>query len=134
MPVLDIKPTHSNSGLNVAVHNPHNKPIEDLPVIYGFNNGGPVGFMDAVLLAQDGNCLGGHLCSNEYFMPGDLGITEGSRPDRHEGFEAHYPDGYRMEFISGRDIKDHDGLNAAFAANQALGAKAAAEKEQAPDE
>ncbi len=104
-----------------AVFNPHGKPVEELPVIYGFNNGGQPGFMDAVLLAEDGMCLGGHLCSDEHFMLGDLGILKDSRSDRHEKtFQVHYPDGYRMDFVSGADVKGHAGLNAAFAKNQAM--------------
>lgn len=113
MPVLNIEPTHRHSDLNVAVHNPHGKPVEDLPVIYGFNNGGSVGWMSAILIAQDGTILGGHTCSNEYFMPGDLGVLEDSRADRHEDFKKHYPDGYRMEFIGHEDFKGHPGINAA---------------------
>jgi hypothetical protein len=96
-----------------AVFNPLNKPSEELPVIWGFNNGGPYGFMSGCLLADDGEALGGHCCSNEGFMYGDLGILEGSRPDRHETFRRHYPDGYRMDFVAGDDVQTHPGLEAA---------------------
>jgi len=108
-----------------AVYNPDGVPVADLPVIYGFNNGGSPGWFSGVLLAADGTGLGGHVCSNEYYMLGDLGILDGSRPDRHEGFRAHYPRGYRMDFVSYSDARKHPGLKAAFAANTAL-AKAAA--------
>lgn len=90
-----------------AIHNPSNQPIIDLPVIYGFNNGGVGGFWSAVLLAEDGTFLGDHLCSDEAYMPADLGVTEGYRPDRHEKFQEHYPEGYRMEFVSYEDIESH---------------------------
>jgi len=90
-----------------------------MPTIYGFNNGGPYGFMEGLLLAEDGTFLGQHICSNESFMPGDLGIREGSRPDRHEIFRAHYPNGYRMEFVSYEAVPNHPGLQSAFAAAQA---------------
>lgn len=86
------------AGKGYASFNPHSKPLESLPVIYGFNNGGEPGWYHAQLLAEDGTALGGHLCSAEGYMPHDLGILEGSRPDRHEHFRAHYPDGYRMDF------------------------------------
>ncbi len=112
-------------GRKVAVHNPHNKPIEELPVIYGFNNGGSHGWYSAVLLAEDGTALGGHVCSHECYMPGDLGILDGARPDRHEHFREHYPDGYRMEFIPAAQVKAHLGLDAAYQRNQAIAAKAA---------
>ena len=103
-------------GKAVAVYNPHGKPIQELPVIYGFNNGGSAGWLDAVLIAQDGKMLGGHVCSAESYMPHDLGILEGTRPDRHEGFCEHYPDGYRMEFVGHGDVPEHVGLQAAIVA------------------
>jgi len=95
-------------------YNPHGKPISELPVIYGFNNGGSPGWFDACLLAEDGTGLGAHVCSNEGFMVGDLGIAKGSRPDRHETFRKHYPDGYRMEFVSHADVPSHLELMAAI--------------------
>lgn len=103
-----------------AVYNPENKPLSDLPVIYGFNNGGSPGFYHAVLIAEDGNCLGGHLCSHDDYMPHDLGILEGSRPDRHEDFKKHYPNGYRMDFVYKNEISDHVALNEAFKLNSLL--------------
>ena len=56
-----------------AVFNPRERPPEDLPVIYGFNNGGREGWWEAVLMAEDGTCLGSHLCSHEGYMRRDLG-------------------------------------------------------------
>jgi hypothetical protein len=108
------------AGRKVAVFNPHNKPLEDLPVIYGFNNGGSSGWYSACLIAQDGTGLGGHVCSAEGYMWHDLGILEGTRPDRHEDFSRHYPDGYRMEFVSYDVVRDrsHEGLEEAYRLNQ----------------
>lgn len=108
------------AGRGYAVFNPHDMPLHELPVIYGFNNGGSPGWYNGVLLSEDGHCLGGHACSNEGYMPNDLGILEGSRPDRHETFRQHYPDGYRMDFISASDVRGHAGLDAAYKLNQAL--------------
>jgi hypothetical protein len=101
-------------GKGYAVFNPQSRPIEELPVIYGFNNGGSPGWMSAQLISEDGEELGGHVCSHEGYMPHDLGIVEDSRPDRHEGFRKHYPDGYRMDFVSYGDVDSHPGLQAAF--------------------
>lgn len=106
-------------GRPVTVFNPHNKPVDDLPVIYGFNNGGEPGWYSAVLIAEDGWGAGGHVCSHESYMPHDLGIIEGSRSDRHETFRAHFPNGYRMAFVPMREVPTHKGLAAAYAANQA---------------
>jgi len=101
-------------GRGYAFFNPHNRPLEELPIIYGFNNGGPPEFYRACLLAEDGAGLGDHICSHEAYMTADLGVLEGSRPDRHETFREHYPDGYRMDFIPAPDVKTHPGLEAAY--------------------
>lgn len=98
------------------VYNPNNKPIEELPVIYGFNNGGSFGFMHAQLIAEDGTGMGSHLCSSEGYMLGDLGILKGKRTDRHEGFKKHYPDGYRMDFVDAH----HPAVEKAYELNQKL--------------
>lgn len=101
------------AGKGYAVFNPHGRDVEALPVIYGFNNGGSPGWMSGVLLAQDGTCLGGHVCTSEGYMPSDLGVLEGTRPDRHEAFRNHYPDGFRMDFVGYPEVMTHPGLDAA---------------------
>lgn len=106
-------------GRGYAVFNPHDKPLSELPVIYGFNNGGSPGWYSGVLLAQDGGALGGHICSHEGYMKHDLGVLEGTRPDRHEMFREHYPDGYRMDFVPKELVQAHPGLEAAYQRNQA---------------
>lgn len=116
-------------GRGYAVFNPHNKPIAELPVIYGFNNGGGRIFLSAVLIAEDGTWLGGHACSAECYMPHDLGILEGTRPDRHEDFQKHYPDGYRMTFVPYNEVKGCEGLMQAL--DRAAAKKAEAETEAA---
>jgi hypothetical protein len=104
--------------MEYEIYNPKNKPVEELPVIYGFNNGGSPGWYSGCLLAEDGTGLGGHVCSSEGFMYGDLGVAKGSRPDRHETFREHYPDGYRMDFVRSEDVRSHQGLAAAYQKNQ----------------
>ena len=102
-------------GKGYAVFNPLNRPKADLPIIYGFNNGGSPGWMHAQLIAEDSTPLGSHLCSAECYMRHDLGILEGTRPDRHEkDFQPHYPEGYRMEFVSGDEFDSHVGLQKAI--------------------
>lgn len=97
-----------------AVYNPNNLPFEELPVIYGFNNGrGWSNHFIAQLLAEDGHGLGSHVCSSESYMRHDLGILEGTRSDRHEDFRKHYPKGYRMEFIPSDALDSHSGFNTA---------------------
>ena len=107
-------------GKPVAVYNPANKPLSELPKIYGFNNGDSAMWYHAVLLVEDGHGLGGHICGHEGCMPHDLGILEGSRPDRHADFQKHYPDGYVMAFVPFDDVRTHDGLQRAFKLNDKL--------------
>lgn len=71
--------------------------------------------MSACLVAEDGTSLGGHICTSEAYMPHDLGVLEGSRPDRHETFQKHYPNGYRMEFVGYDELPNHEGIKAAVA-------------------
>lgn len=106
-------------GKPYATYNPKNVPIESLPVIFGFNNGGSLGWFIGQLLAEDGTGLGGHMCSNEGYMRHDLGVIEGSRPDRHEDFKKHYPDGYRMAFVGYNEVDQCKPLLKAFELNQA---------------
>jgi hypothetical protein len=103
------------SGRGWAIHNPGGKPEDELPVIFGFNNGGVRGCMSACLIAEDGTGLGGHICTSEAYMPDDLGVLDGTRADRHETFRKHYPDGYRMEFVRYNDVRGHQKLMAAIA-------------------
>lgn len=100
------------------VYNPNNKLVEELSVIYGFSSGGKQGDMIGQLIAEDGTGLGSHLCSNEGYMLGDLGILKGTRKDRHETFKKHYPEGYRMDFVTSEDVENHKELNKAFILNK----------------
>lgn len=115
--LYEAQHVYKHEGKGWAVYNPNNAAIETLPIIYGFNNGGSPGWMSAVLLAEDGTGLGGHCCSSEAYMPADLGVLEGTRPDRHKTFREHYPNGYRMVFVSGKDVLAHEGLMAACKLN-----------------
>ena len=109
---------HAMQDKGYAIYNPNGLPTHELPIIFGYNAGGSPGWYDGVLLAQDGTYLGGHSCSHEGYMPHDLGILEGTRPDRHEGFRAHYPNGYRMDFVPYDDVLSHKLLGDAYALNQ----------------
>lgn len=107
-------------GRPYQFYNPENKPIESLPVIFGFNNGGSEDWWHAQLIAEDGTALGGHICSHEGYMRHDLGILEGTRPDRHEAFRQHYPDGYRMAFVPLSEVESCEALKRAFELNAAM--------------
>jgi len=90
------------------------------PRIYCFSNvtGGGDGL--ALAMAEDGHVLGQHYCSHEAYVPHDLGVSPGARPDRHEAYAEHYPDGYVMEFVPASDVKTHPGLTEAYKRNQQL--------------
>ena len=106
-------------GRGYASHNPNNKPLEELPVIYAFSNVAGGGDGVCYAMAQDGTVLGSHWCSNEAYAPHDLGVVEGARPDRHDDYRKHYPDGYRMDFVPSKDVLSHPALKIAFEANKA---------------
>lgn len=98
-------------GKQYAIYNPHNKPLEELPLIMGFNNGGMERFLQAIAIAEDGYVLGQHCCSHECYMPHDLGILEGAAKYRHEEYyQKYYPNGYRMEFVSLEDERLQEAL------------------------
>ncbi len=100
-----------SSERNFAVFNPSSLPVESLPMIYGFNNGGSAGWLTAIAISEDGEVLGQHMCSPEAYMVHDLGIIEGAREDRHaDSYRKHYPNGYRMDFVE----QKHPGLLRAF--------------------
>ena len=103
------------------------------PRIYAFSNvvGGGDGI--ACAMAEDGTILGSHWCSSEYYVPNDLGVNEGSRPDRHEDYKKHYPNGYKMEFVPASDVKTHEGLQRAFKLNREQGERAKAEEVRAEE-
>jgi len=89
------------------------------PKIYCFSDTPDGGDGIAIAMAEDGTILGSHLCSHEGYVPHDLGVTPGSRPDRHETYAEHYPDGYEMEFVPADEVDSHDGLKLAFERNKA---------------
>jgi hypothetical protein len=97
-----------------AIFNPKKLPVEKLPVIFGYNAGGRAGWDNGRLIAEDGVRLGEHYCSSEEYMKGDLGILEGFGMDKHRDFQKHYPDGYRMEFVSYEDVMTHERLQDAI--------------------
>lgn len=101
------------------VYNPLMVDESTLPTIYGFNNGGEPGWnLMAALVSEDGKFLGSHSCSDEGYMRADLGILKGTRPDRHELFQQHYPDGYRMDFVPYEAIEHHTALQHALKLNK----------------
>lgn len=83
------------------VYNPHNKLVDELPVIYGFVAGVLDSERDVFsgrILAEDGvDLLGYGVGCKLEDIPRRLGMIEPSC--RHVDFKKHYPNGYRTFFV-----------------------------------
>lgn len=111
-----------------VAYNPKDLPVDQLPCIYCFANGGQVNLLNAIALAQDGSILGSHACSHEDYIPSDLGVLEGCRNDRHKNsYMKHYPDGYKMIFVPYSMIERTKGLVEAIRNNRIANQKAITE-------
>lgn len=131
--MTDADWTHyTESEHGYAIYNPHDKPVQELPFIWGFNNGGSQDWWYGQLISQDGMGLGGHLCSSEGFMYGDLGVLSRRRADRHATFREYYPDGYRMDFVPLDEVETHEGLKRAYELNEKLAEEARQEETEDP--
>ena len=86
--------------------------------IFIFNNGGPHRFLHACAIAEDGHVVAGHCCSHEGFMRHDMGM-DGS-DWKHDAYNAHYPQGWELEWVDGHKIETHPGIQAALKLNAAL--------------
>jgi hypothetical protein len=94
--------------------------------IYCFSNGGEPGFLTAVAIADDGYVLAQHICSSEFFMKHDLGITSGWK---HDSYNAHFGAGrWELEWVDQPDA--HTGIQAAFALNGQMKQRLAEEDTQ----
>lgn len=91
--------------------------------IYCFSNAVGRGYGIAYVMGDDGHVLGSHLCSSEYYVPQDLGASEGCRLDRHAKYKKHFPEGYEMVFVHSSEVLTDIGLQEAFRLNQLLSEK-----------
>ncbi len=83
--------------------------------IFCFNNGGSPGWYSAVAICEDGHVLAGHICSDEGYMPHDLGITSSWK---HDSYDKHCgKDNYDLVWIE--NIED-ERLEAAVRKNKEL--------------
>jgi len=81
-----------------------------LPKIFAFCNGGSPGWLSMEALAEDGEFLAGHICSDKGFGPHDMGVTSNWK---HPEYRKHYPDGFEVVWVD--DAMTHVGLNEAYA-------------------
>lgn len=107
--------------------------MADRPRIYCFIDGRVGTSVRAMAMAEDGTALVEHLSSDEEFAVLDSGFAEAPNvtplpcawaPNlaKRERFAEHYPDGYELEWVD--DPRTHEGLQAAYALNQQMAAKA----------
>ena len=96
-----------------TVFNPMQRPISDLPVVYGYEIQvkGIVTFNG--LISDDGTsyAVDTYGCAD---APHFLGVVSGSRPHIDARLQADYPGGYRMEFVPWLFLEEHEGLMRAF--------------------
>jgi len=74
----------------------------------------------AYAISDTGLVLGTHCCSEDAYVPHDLGVDEGARPDRLETYAKYFPNGYEMEFIPNDRVENHRGLQEAIKKNQEM--------------
>jgi hypothetical protein len=91
-----------------------------MPKIYCFSNAADGGVGVAYAMAEDGNVLGSRYCSNQHYVPQDLGMLYGLHEDRKAAYRKHYPEGYEMEFVPSAEVLKHPGLMEAFRLNQLI--------------
>lgn len=89
-----------------------------LPKIYCFVNGGRgTDWQIVMAIAEDGNCLAGHVSSHKQWAKHDIGLTSDWN---HDKYAEHYPDGYELEWIDNPKIGQHAGLDLAYERNQSF--------------
>ena len=93
-----------------VIFNPNNLPVEQLPVVYGYNAGGRMNALTGKLISEDGEKLGYHVSVDEESMAKDLGIFVGFGDEKHQDIQQYYPNGYKMEFVDYFSVSTHTKL------------------------
>jgi hypothetical protein len=94
--------------------------MEKKTKIYGFNGGGEFGYYIAIAMDSEGAVVASHLCSDESFMPFDLGMSQGVTR-KHDIYDAKYGAGnWETEFIPSSQHDTHEGLKRAIELNTLL--------------
>lgn len=80
--------------------------------IFAFNNGGSENCLQAVAIGEDGRVVAYHICSDESFMRGDLGV-DGDWSGKHKLYDEAYGVGnWTIEWVD--DPSNHFGLKQAL--------------------
>lgn len=110
---------HPTEPNDFRIYNPNNLPVDQLPEIIGFNNGGRTDWLIAIAIAEEGVVFAQHCCSAEGYMPYDLGFINSSNW-KVENYINHYPNGFRCRFVSYYDVSKDEKLQEAFKKAEAL--------------
>ena len=93
------------------IYDPENR----LPTIYGYAEPFEMtGDVIAIAIAEDGTQLSSHLSSHEGWAAEDLGMNGVWKQVKHKEYAAHYPHGYKTEFVPSHEVARHAGLQAAL--------------------
>lgn len=84
------------------------------PKIFVFINNCEPEWVVPLAIAEDGTCLASHASSSEAWAWFDIGLTSDRK---HDAYNLHYPGGYELVRVD--RPKEHEGLMAAYALNQA---------------
>lgn len=80
-------------------------------------------WVSTIAICEDGHCLAEHLSSDNCLALQDIGMTSDMKHDR---YKEHCPDGYDLVWLD--DPANSPELDAAYAKNQELAAKAVLEE------
>lgn len=81
----------------------------------------------AIAMCECGAVVGSHVCSDHYFIGGDMGVDgdkdwSNKRSNQYEPhmIEAHGGSKYVVEYVESADVAAHPGIEAAYQKNQEL--------------
>ncbi len=87
--------------------------------IFCFNNTcGESDWISCLAIGEDGHVLAQHVCSDEVYLPHDLGITSTCK---HEHYNTHFGvDNWELIHVPTSEVLTHPGLLSAFDNNVKL--------------
>lgn len=97
------------------VYNPHNVSEDSLPTLYGVVLTLFASDIGVTVMDKEGKYIYQHISSDEHFAKIDIGFTIGSKFDQSL-YMRFYPDGYKTEFVSFREVDKHPVIGPLFAA------------------
>jgi hypothetical protein len=90
---------------------------QELPKIYCLIDSENSMGLSVSAVAEDGNCIAGHLSSTLSYAKHDIGINSDWK---HEQYYAKYPDGFELVWLDTDETIGHTGFQVALALNRQL--------------